>query len=298
MDNRDLWQVMNEAWSALTVRFEPEVERGCKEFNLEPRQWMLLLAVLTFEPEDATPGHFMVRGPYTSSDEYLNRLYEAVKLGYLDIVDASKFRLTDSGRNLTLELMRLARTAMVQADPLKSPESNDIAYLSGKLVQKCLETKPPPTNWSIKLSFKLMPESDPPMPYIEQAFSCLAAYRDDCHLAAWLNSGLSATSLEALTLFWRGEVATLDQLCDRLASRGHSMHVYQDALAELFHHGYLAGSEDSAWLTGSGRVYRNHIEVDTDRYFYAPWTCLDEAQKQNLYQLLVKLVEAFKVSGD
>ncbi len=298
MDNHELWRVMNEAWSALTNRFEPEVERSCKEFNLEPRQWMLLLSVLTFEPEDTTPGHLMVRGPYTSSDAYLGRLREAAKLGYLDVPEESRFRLSDKGRNTALELIRLAREAMVKADPLQSTESREMANLTDKLVQNSLNTKPPPDRWSIRLSYKLMPEMSQPMPYIEQGFSCLAAYRDDSHLAAWLNSGLSATSLEALTLFWRGEISTLKQLCNHLSSRGHAVHVYQDAMAELIHHGYLAGSEDSAWVTGSGRVFRNQVEEVTDRYFYAPWTCLDQLQKQNLYQLLIKLSEGLRVEGN
>ena len=38
---------------------------------------------------------------------------------------------------------------------------------------------------------------DPPLPYAEQALSCLAAYRDDAHLSAWRPSGLSAPALEA-----------------------------------------------------------------------------------------------------
>ncbi|HLA99690.1 MAG TPA: hypothetical protein VJL34_14680 [Anaerolineales bacterium] len=289
MENQELWQVMNEAWSTLTACFEPELDRACKQRDLEPRLLMLLLAVFTFEPEDTTPGHLMVRGPYTSSEVYLRRLNEAAQLGYLENVDTSKFRLTDKGRNTTIELIQLAREAMVRADPLGNLESTEIVHLIGRLVQSNLDTEPPPRRWSIRLSFKLMPDIDPPMPHIEQAFSCLAAYRDDSHLAAWQNSGLSATSLEALTLFWRGEVSSLHELSNRLVSRGHPLRVYQDSLSGLFKLGYLAGTDESAWVTGAGRVFRNKIESDTDQYFYAPWTCLDRTQKQSLNHLLVKL---------
>lgn len=291
MENQDLWRAMNEAWSALTALFEPEVEIACEKLALEPRMWMLLLAVLTFEPETTTPGHLMVRGPYTSSEVYLSRLKEAAKLGYLDVFDSSKFSLTPKGRNTTNEIVESARAAMDQADNLPRSETEEIARLTGRLVQNCLDTAPPPNRWSIQLSAKLMPESNPPMPYIEQAFSCLAAYRDDAHLAAWQHSGLSATSLETLTLFWRGEVSSLSQVCSHLAPRGYSKQVYQDALIELIRLGYLGGNEDSAWITGSGRVFRNQVEEDTDKYFYAPWICLDEDDKRNLYELLLNMQE-------
>jgi len=289
MENQELWRVMNEAWSALTACFEPEVERACIERDFAPRLWVMLLAVHTFEPEDTTPGHLMVRGPYSSSDIYLARLNEAAQLGYLSTIDTSKFRLTEKGRNTTIELIQLARDAMNRADPLDPLESKEIAHLTSKLVENSLATEPPPSQWSIRLSYKLMPEIDPPLPYIEQAFSCLAAFRDDSHLAAWQNCGLSATSLETLTLFWRGEVSSLSKLYQRLVSRGHPIRVYQDSLADLFKLGYLAGTDDSAWVTGIGRVFRNKIEADTDGYFYTPWACLDGSQKQSLYQLLVKL---------
>jgi hypothetical protein len=289
MKNQELWRVMNEAWSALKACFEPEIERACKELGLEPRLWTILLAVHTFEPEDTTPGHLMVRGPYTSSENYLRRLNEAAEFGYLNIVDTSKFRLTEVGRDTTIELIEIARGAMTRADPLERLECKEIANLTGRLVQNSMATEPPPDQWSIRLSFKLMPEIDPPLPYIEQAFSCLAAYRDDSHLAAWQNCGLSATSLETLTLFWREKVSSLSELYQRLVSRGHPIRVYQDSLADLFKIGYLAGTDDSALVTETGRVFRNKIEADTDSYFYAPWSCLDGSQKQSLYQLLVKL---------
>lgn len=297
MENQDVWRVMNEAWSALTAWFEPEVERACRERGLEPRIWMLLLAVLTFEPEDTTPGHLMVRGPYTSSEMYLARLNKAADLGFLDVVAPSRYRLSRKGRQTTSTLIQLAREAMVRADPLERNESIEIANMMGKLVKNHLAVNPPPSLWSITLSYKLMPEAEPPMPYIEQAFSCLAAYRDDAHLAAWQNSGLSATCLEALTMFWHGEVSSLQTLCERLKPRGYTPHVYRDAMAELLEHGYLAGSEATAWITGNGRVIRNKIEEYTDRYFYAPWSCLNNAEKQTLHQLLTKMRERLSVSA-
>ncbi|MDP2976702.1 MAG: hypothetical protein Q8N45_10895, partial [Anaerolineales bacterium] len=74
-------------------------------------------------------------------------------------------------------------------------DSQRIALLLCRIVEKSLETPPPPDTWSICLSYKLMPETEPPLPYIEQAVSCLNGYRDDAHLAAWKPGGLDAPAL-------------------------------------------------------------------------------------------------------
>lgn len=289
MNDMELWKMMNEAWAALTEKFQPVVESVSAEEGLPPRDWGLLLAVLTFEPEDTTPGHLMVRSPYTSSEAFFERLTTVAQNGYLNEVSTSRFQLTQKGRSSTLRIIDLVREKMAEVDPLSNSESQKAVLYLERLVDSCRETPVPPNHWSIDLSYKLMPSKEPAMPYIEQALSCLAAYRDDAHLAAWRNAGLSATALEALTLFWRGQASSLETLCDRLSHRGHSCHVYEDAMNELSKLGYLNGTMQEPWVTGKGRVFRNRVEEDTDGYFYRPWDCLRADQKSDLFVIMTKM---------
>lgn len=134
-----------------------------------------------------------------------------------------------------------------------------------------------------------MPSPDPPLPYIEQAVSCLAAYRDDAHLAAWQKSGLSATALEALTLLWRDEVDALDELMEKLAHRGHPPRVYKNALSELRENKYIIGSDNALRLNQVGKAFRNRVESETDNYFLKPWACLSEVEKTEMKSLLVRM---------
>lgn len=175
-------------------------------------------------------------------------------------------------------------------------DSQRLAILVARIVQASLNTPPPPDTWSIRLSFKLMPASSPPLPYIEQATSCLSSYRDDAHLAAWQPSGLSATALETLTLLWRGEADPLAAVCQRLSRRGHSPDVYAEALKELRTRGFVKGPEAAPRLTEAGRAFREQVERDTDRYFFAPWACLDEAQRVELAELLTRLRDGLRES--
>jgi hypothetical protein len=289
VDDLTIWELLKEAWEALARHFEPVMEKTGREMKLDPRMWGLLMAVKSLEPEDSTPALLIVRSPYTAPDYYQQGLESLAREGFLEESGEGRFRLSDIGRKTLDDMIVQARTVMVEIDPLPQPNSILLAELLDRIIQASLTVPPPPEKWSIKLSCKLMPSPQPAMPYIEQEFTALDAYREDAHLAAWLVSGLSATALEILTLFWSGEVDSLDSVCKRLERRGHSCHVYQDSLEELRRLGYLQGPDQAPWITAAGRVFRNQIEDDTNRFFFTPWSCLEKKDRKTLIDLLTDL---------
>lgn len=291
MDDQSLWQLIRAAHIELETQYEPAIKPLVDESGLSIRSWMVLLAALTFEPEETTPSHLMVRGPYTSSEMYLMWLENAADHKFLTKSARGSFQLSPRGREATQEFIRLAREAMIAVDPLSPGESKFLAEKLDRLVNECLDTSPPPNTWSISLSNKLMPEIDSYMPFIEQAFSCLSAYRDDAHLAAWRSSGLSAISMETLTVIWRGQASTLDELTDKLSNRGHPKKVYIDALKELKAKEYISGSRKMLRLTEEGKLIRDRVEADTERYFFKPWACLTETEKEKMAVILTDLRE-------
>ena len=297
MDHPSLWKLMIEAWSALSEHYEPVVEQHCMEHRIDLKSWALLLAVLSFEPEATTPGHLLVRVPYTAAEVYQERLENMRTRGNLDLEPHGGYKLTQRGRELTTHLIAIAREEMSRVDPLKPDESKRLAQIVGQLVKCSYNHTPPPDTWSIRLSSKLMPPLDPPLPCIEQGFSALAAYRDDAHLAAWNNSGLSATALETLTLLWRGEVASHDDLCRKLVNRGHGCHVHLDAIQDLRQSGYVSGPDYDLHVTPTGRLFRNRVEDLTDHYFFAPWNCLEGGERDEFESLLELLKKGLLVAA-
>jgi len=231
----------------------------------------------------------IVRGPYTSTDAYMQRLEQVAAKGFLKPTEPGAFSLTERGHELVQRYIAFARQEMVAADPLTAAESQRMSTLFDRLVQASLNTEPPPDTWSIRLSYKLMPDAEPPMPFIEQAISCLAAYRDDAHLAAWQRSGLSAMALETLTMLWAGDASSLDDLCHKLAHRGHDCRVYVTVLEELRHLGYIQGQDQAPRVTGAGRVFRNQVEADMDWYFFTSWICLEADERNELAGLLKRM---------
>jgi hypothetical protein len=294
MNDQTLWNLVREVWAELGAHFEPVIEKRINESGLDGRRAGLLLAAATFEPENTTPGHLLVRGPYTAAEEYLARLRSLAEAGYLEEVSPGSFRLTPQGDQWKDEFLAIARQAMVEADPLAKEDSLRLAEIIDKLIKACLETPPPPDTWSIRLSSKLLPDKEPPMPFIEQAITCLSAYRDDSHLAAWQESGLSATALEVLTLVWRDQVSSLDTLTDSLAHRGHPRTVYADAVNELHARDFIKGTHHEIRLSEDGHSFREQVEMDTDRYFFAPWERLDESEREEFRQLLTQMKEGLE----
>jgi hypothetical protein len=295
MDDRSLWELVLDSWSALSERFEPEIERMSRQHGVDMNTWGLLIAVLKFEPDPTTPADLLVRSPYTAAEEYMDGLNKASSQNLLAESDPGKYCLTDQGKDIIEHLIAAARKVMVSADPLPPLDSDKLAGYLDRLVEASLKNPPPPNPWAIALSYRLMPKMKPPLPYIEQAITCLAAYRDDAHLSAWRRSGLSATALETLTYLWRGEARSLNKLCSELEYRGHPCSVYENAFDELRGLGYVDGPDNSIRVSGAGRVFRNQVEGDTDKYFFAPWSCLTEAEKAEMSGLLTRLKDGLVV---
>jgi len=289
MDNPELWDLTRAAHRVIMPFYAPLFDRYAVEHGLTPRGLGWLFVALTFDPETITPNRLRVRNPYTAADIYLKELEAAAGAGFFVEAPQYEFSLTPSARAETLRLIAAGRALMAQVDPLPPADSSRLAVLTGRLACAALETLPMPENWSIRLSYRIMPEAEPPLPYFEQGVSCLHAYRDDAHLAAWKPGGLDAPALETLTLLWRGEADSLESVCEKLKGRGHLTQVYAGALAELRKLGFLEGPDAGPRLTESGKSFREKIEQDTDRYFFAPWSCLTDAEKVEMAGLATRL---------
>lgn len=289
MDDRQIWDLIKRAWSALQAKFEPEIEKALQVEGVNPQLWGLLVTLLAHDPQHVDIPDLLIRSPFTAADYFKDRLSDAMQAGLVERDQANRYGLSATGHKVLGELIRAAREKMAQVDPLSISESQPLTLILGRLVQSSLETIPPPRPWGARLSYQLMPAKEPPLPYIEQAFTSLAAYREDSHLVAWRNTDLSVTTLEVLTLFWRGEVTTFDDVCRKLAHRGHECGVYENVIHRLLEKGYLEGPNDSPWITAAGRVLRNRVETETDSYFFKPWRILTPVDRDILDASLTRL---------
>lgn len=84
----------------------------------------------------------------------------------------------------------------------------------------------------------------------------LREYRGDCHNAAWVAAGLTATQIGMLTeLYWGLPLRSYSR------TRGWTAEQFDEAAADLRERGLLDGDG----LSASGREQREHLEDQTDR---------------------------------
>lgn len=66
------------------------------------------------------------------------------------------------------------------------------------------------------------------------------------------------------------------------------------ALAQLRKRGFVAGPDSAPRVTDAGRAFRDEVEADTDRYFFAPWGFLDDAERAEMADLLTRLRDGLR----
>ncbi len=294
MDTASLWPIAQETLRTLGKHYGPEMDQVAADLHL-PEWYGWLLAALTFEPEPISATRLRIRFPYTSARTYDERLANVARRGFLVLVTGTEdeYRLTESGREALERVVGAAYTKMAMLQPLPSAELERLAALLLRVVKSCLTAPEPPGKWCITHSRRIDPgEGAPVVIRIDQYLSDLSAYRDDAHLAAWQPYHIEGHTWEAFTYLWREEAATLDDLCQKLKHRGHSQDEYKQAVEDLIERGWVAERAEKYLVTALGNEIRQTAEETTDRYFYAPWSCLNQGEIEDLRALLMGLRSA------
>ncbi len=284
-----IWRLMLAVGASLTAHLSPTLRHYETETGIGGWSWFTLLRVRAFEPMSTTIEGLLHLSPYDSAGRYRPHLNQALEQAYLLEQAAGTFCLTDTGRVEVDQFIADLRSVMVAFDPLSAQEGERLAHSLERLVQASLLVLPAAAPAAITRSYKLMPELTPSLPFIEQCISCLAAYRDDCHIAAWQPCGLGGPALEALTLLIRGGANSLQSLHVQLVRRMQPRQAYRDALVELRKRAYIEGPDDALVVTEPGRDYRQQVEEETDRLFFKPWAGLAESDLHDLHDLLIRL---------
>jgi hypothetical protein len=290
-----LWPLLAATNNALVPSYAAAMERAGADAQVPGTAWMLLLPAYTFEPEALTTARLRVRVPYNAPVVYDRLLAEAEAAGLLAADAEGGYRLSERGRAALRAILDAGYQAMAGVSVLPAETLERLAALLRRLVGAALAAPEPPGKWSLRLSRRTDPGAEAAVvARIDQYLTDLGAYRDDAHLSAWQPLGVSPEAWESLTLLWRGEAATLDELHAKLARRRRSREEYAAALAELQARG-LAVEEGGRFApSAQGRDLREEAERLTDRYFYGPFAVLSEAEQLELRELLERLSAALR----
>ncbi len=277
-----LWPVAVEAFRALGRHYGPAMDQAAAALGLTGWSGWLLTA-LTFAPEPVSARRLRMRSPYTSARWYNEQFSRAVEQGLLTPGAEEEYFLTPWGEQAARRIVQAAYAKMAMLQPIPPTELEHLAGLLHRLLVSCLAAPEPPGKWCLRYSRRLDPGDDAHVVVrVDQYLTDLSAYRDDAHLAAWQPYHMEGHAWEAFTCLWRREATTLDGLYQKLERRGYSRDEYGQALEDLLQRGWIEVKEGEYHLTALGNAVRQAAEDATDRYFYAPWSCLSREETEAL----------------
>ncbi|MCP4606559.1 MAG: hypothetical protein GY847_39635, partial [Proteobacteria bacterium] len=221
---------------------------------------------------------------------YDDLLTEMAEAGFLTFKDDGEFVLADEGRAALDAFDQAFYTKLGKLSVLTEEQLTQAATLLEKVVQACLDAEEPDSKCCITSTRQgHFDQVHAPLAQIDQRLDDLNAFRDDVHLAAWKPYDVSGSAWEALTFVWRDGARTAEELNEKLPFRGYDVNARAADLAHLASRGWLKEVDDTYQITEKGQALRQQAEEATDRYFFAPWTCLSTGEMVQLHDLLTRL---------
>ncbi len=288
-----LWDVALEVQLALGAKYRSANESISQETEVEQLVWNQLLTALSYEPEAISTAQLRKRNPYSAPSLSDQRLEALRAQGWLEAQPSSEFRLTESGRAQALSILGALRAYHATIQPLPASEMSRIEELLGRMVSAADGAATPPGTWCLTRGRRLLPpDAAAPTTKVDYYLSCLNAFRDDSHLAAWQAYEVSGEAWELFSSIWRGGQKTLDELSAELAFRGQAREAYEAALKDLVAKGWVAETNNGYSPTAAGKALREQVESTTDQFFLEAESALTKSQTEELGASMAKLLAA------
>jgi len=206
---------------------------------------------------------------YRTTDEPLRAPLAAAESAGLVTWRDGRWSLTDKGKHELDEMRRAMDAYFASLAPI---DATELARLAGlfESALAALSTSPAPktrehTPRAARYRYK---EPSSAMARLDAAIYGLWQARDDCHMQAWRDAGLSGPAMHLLTAIWHKEAATDDELSSKVTTQRPED--VRAGLQQLRASGSVTPAPGLA-LTDAGTKMRERIEADTDRYFFAAW---------------------------
>jgi DNA-binding PadR family transcriptional regulator len=290
----DLFSLAGAALNGLGTQYEAALRQTNADLGLEGQDWNLLFSVQGVEPAPITAALLQQFAPYITLETLERRLADAAGRGLLQADATGSYRLTDRGRQAVQQSFGAVHAALADVEPLPAADLTRLNQLLRRLVDATIAAPAPADKPELHASRLTDPGTRGSAAALtDQYLTDLVRFRDDAHQAAWRPYGVGGPTWEALTLIWRGEAYSPDTLAKQLERRAQPTQVYIDAIHTLVERGWIAQHGQAYRVTDRGATLRQQAEEATDRLFYAPWSCLSEAETEDLRGLLTQLRDRF-----
>lgn len=252
--------------------------------------------VTMFPDEPITFEKYQRIFPYDSLKAFHEPLSIAAQDGYLTF-GGDAYRATETGKEINRRGMQGLTDAVA---PLQPMPQDKLQRLVDILIQLCEATAaaPEPPSHFCQAHYKnykrTFPSNAPLTRQFIHYYKELDFYRTDAHVAAWQIHNVAGNRWEAFTVIWSGEADTLDKFFEEYSDRGFTRDEYAQAFQELTQRGWIQQDGETYQPTAEGKRIREEAEVLTDKYFFAPWSCLNGSELDELANLASQLRDGLK----
>ena len=253
--------------------------------------------VTMFPDEAITFEKYQYIFPYDSEQAFHEPLSIAVKDGYLTF-DGDAYLATEMGEQVTRKGMKTLTDVSAQLHPMSQAELQRLVDTLIRLCDAATAAPEPPSHFCqahYKNYKRTFPSDAPLLRLFVHHYKELDFYRTDAHVAAWQVHNIAGNRWEAFTAVWSGEADTLDKFFEEYSDRGFSRDEYAQAFQELVSRGWLEENAGAYRVTDEGKRIREEAEALTDKYFFAPWSSLNESELEELASLASQLRDGLKV---
>jgi hypothetical protein len=238
--------------------------------------------------------------PYGLAGVNEERFTAAVQRGYLVSDGKDGYIHTKEGLNIAQKMWRAAGDSLADLEPIPDEHLQRLFRHFDRLIEASLSVPEPPPHFYISHKWDNYGRygTKRPLEDFVVRFGALAAYRDDAHIATWQAHEIEGHAWEILTYLWRSaSAASVEQLFEKVEHRGIPKEIYFHDLQKLRERDWVAENAGEYQLTAEGKRIREEAEALTDRYFFAPWVCLNEAEQEDLLNLATQLRDRLRSSG-
>ena len=243
------------------------------------------------------------RDPYSRPDGFAAEFARLEAGGWLERLEASddpsarRYAVLPRAREEVRGLCLAGDEVLGGLDRLPAGDLGRLRDLLARVVAANLAAPEPPARWATLRRFRVAGDDSPLLGQVRERALDLFGYRDDAHIEAWRPHADPATEgarWNAFTHVWSGEARSAAAIARAAAFRGYGAAFYEQALAALEARGWLASDGATYRTTEAGQALRDAVERQTDDWFYAAWSVLDEAELAELRGLVARLLEALR----
>lgn len=241
--------------------------RAMERFGLDRPAYLFAMDLGTQDPKGARPQD-IGNATYRTSDEPLRSTAAAAESAGLITWGDGRWSLTETGRTALDELRRALDLHYASLAPIAADELERLAGLLDQALRAVSTSSEPKTReHTPRAARHRWQEPSSAMARLDAAVYGLWQVRDDCHVQAWRDAGLTGPALDILTKTWRTEATTVGELSSAARPEADT----RTAVRQLRDAGLVAPGGDELTVTPKGTGTRERIEAETDRYFFAPW---------------------------